>query len=85
MVNLSNQTLGSLIKAARTAKKLSARELSLKAGVSQSYISKVEADLLMPTLAVFSRLAIELNLSNIEIIYIVKLLGTNGTTKSDSK
>ena len=59
---------------------MSARELSIKANVSQSYISKLENNSMVPTVTVFARLVSVLQLTSFEINYIIKTLGQNDTT-----
>lgn len=61
-----------LLKQARTNKKLSARHLSLAAGLSPSYVSKVEAGEIEPSLKAFNSIASVLKLTDVEILFIVR-------------
>jgi transcriptional regulator with XRE-family HTH domain len=60
-----------LLRLKRTQAGLSARALSLAAGQSGSYVSKVEAGTLEPSLKGFSKLATVLNLTPLELLLIV--------------
>ncbi len=56
--------------------KISARQLSAECNVSQSYISKVEADAIIPTVKTFGRIVDALGLTNLEIRYLLKLVSS---------
>lgn len=55
--------VGEAIRFKRESIGLSARGLSLRAGLSPAYVHKLEAGLLDPSLAIFARLAIELGMT----------------------
>lgn len=55
--------IGEAIRFKREEVGLSARALSLRAGLSPAYVHKLEAGLLDPSLAIFARLAIELDMA----------------------
>lgn len=58
----------------RTRRGLSARALSAAAGVSPSYVSKLERGEFVPTLDTFARLVAELECSDAEILFLVKMM-----------
>lgn len=64
-------TVGSVIRAVRKAKGVSARELSLRAGLSESYVGKLESGSLEPSLGAFANVATVLNLTAGEIHALV--------------
>ena len=67
-VNVANA-----IRFLRTKRKMSARSLSQAAGLSPSYISKVEAGELEPSFKAFSRIADVLKMTDAEIVFLVRL------------
>jgi len=62
------------MKFLRERSEISARELSSRAGLSASYVSKVESGSVLPTIESFSKLISELNVTDMEIVYLIKLL-----------
>lgn len=55
--------LGSALKALREQRtRLSARALSLNAGLSESYLGKVESGLVEPSFKAFAKIAVELRM-----------------------
>lgn len=52
---------------------LSARQLSLAAGLSASYVSKMESGAIMPPIDTFMRLVRQLNLNDEEILFLLGL------------
>lgn len=60
-------TVGELLKMKRGQTNMSARELSLKIGKSPSYMAKVEAGTIDPSLKVFAALVAELKINQYEI------------------
>lgn len=66
---------GDLMQALRLRSGLSARSLSALAGVSPSYVSKMEREEFIPTLDTFSRLVAVLECSDAEILFLVRVLG----------
>ena len=69
-------SFGELLKMKRLELKISARQLSAECNVSQSYISKVEADAIIPTVKTFGRIVDALGLTNLEIRYLLKLVSS---------
>ena len=67
-INLANA-----IRFLRTRYKRSARGLSQAAGLSPSYVSKVEAGELEPSFRAFCRIAEELGMSDAEIVFLVRM------------
>jgi transcriptional regulator with XRE-family HTH domain len=62
-----------LLKAWRESFGISARALSLECGFSASYISKVESGSIVPPVNNFIKIALKLQLSEQEIIYLLGL------------
>ncbi len=63
--------VASLLRQVRESKGCSARALSVSAGLSQAYVSKVETGDIEPSLYGFSKIAIALQLNHHEIYSIV--------------
>jgi len=59
--------IGDLLKQKRESLGISARGLSVQVGMSPSYVSKVEAGELDPTLHCFARMASALKMNHYEI------------------
>lgn len=53
---------------------MSAAELSRRIGMSASYVAKVEAGSLDPSVRTFAKMATELNLTDMEIAWLVRLI-----------
>ena len=70
--SLSGLTLCSAITYLRQQREMSARALSEAAGFSPSYVGKLEAGEVQPSFKAFCRLAKALNLSDYEIVFLVK-------------
>lgn len=66
-------TLGEAIRFARERKGVSARQVSQEAGLSPTYVSKVERGDMEPSLKAFGRIAIVLGLSDVEVNLLVRL------------
>ena len=64
-------TTGELIRAARQAKGLTARRLSLDAHLSESYVGKLEKDQVEPSLKAFANIANALHMNQTEICFVV--------------
>lgn len=64
-------TVGEAIKAYREARGLSARALSLESGLSESYVGKVEAEAIDPSVSSFARIAKTLRMKPMEIYTIL--------------
>lgn len=60
-------TVGDAIREFREARKMSRRQLSLQAGLSESYVGKIESGMIEPSLRGFAKLAICLRLKPGEI------------------
>jgi len=66
-------TIGNVIKHLRTKHSLSCRALSALAGLSPSYVSKVETGQLSPSFDAFCSMVKALKVSDNEIVFLVKL------------
>lgn len=64
-----------LMRFLRERQDISARALSEKSGLSLSYVSKMENGDVTPTVEVFSKLVNNLDVSNAELIYLIRILG----------
>ena len=62
-----------LLRMARQRRGMSARAVSAQAGLSASYVGKIENEECEPSLAVFARIACALELNPIELWTIVQL------------
>ena len=72
-------TVSDLIRDKREKVGWSARHLSGLAGLSPSYVSKVESERINPSLEAFGKLVRVLNFSDLEIAFIVKrIAGIDG-------
>lgn len=65
-------TVGSAVRFKRMKKGMSARKLSRLAGLSPSYVNKIEKEEVGPSFAIFCRLADVLEMSDAEILFLVK-------------
>lgn len=68
-------TLATAIRYQRTKKGLSARALSEQAGLSPSYVSKVESGEIEPSLRAFARIATALELNLYELQLLLQITG----------
>ena len=59
------------IKNLRQKRKVSARNLSIKAGLSSSYVSKVENGEIEPSFKAFAKIATALDMTTLEIMFCV--------------
>lgn len=66
-------TVGAILRACRMARGVSARRLSLDAGLSESVVGKVESGAVEPSLRVFALVSQQLRLSDREIALLVRL------------
>ena len=64
-------SLGKLLRMVREERGWSARAVSYVAGLSPSYVSKLESGEIEPSLRAFARLAETLGLTNAEILFVV--------------
>jgi transcriptional regulator with XRE-family HTH domain len=69
----SEPSVGALLRWARVQRGLSARALSMQAGLSDSAAGKVETAAVDPSLGTFARLVCELGLNDHEIAVLVRL------------
>lgn len=63
--------LGDLVRRKRERLGITARALSLQAGQSASYVTKLERGLIQPSFRAFARLAVALSFSPLEVVYAV--------------
>lgn len=63
-----------LMKFLRERAGISARQLSLEAGLSASYISKIENGSVLPTIQSFAKIIQKLDVSSFEIAYLLQSL-----------
>ena len=71
---LNDLDFPSLMKVLRERQGVSARQLSLDAGLSASYISKIESGTVLPTISSFAHIVDRLNVSPVEISYLLSSL-----------
>jgi predicted transcriptional regulator len=72
-VSGSEVTVGRILRHVRRQRGISARALSVAAGLSDSVAGKVETDTVDPSLATFARIVHQLELNNHEIATLVRL------------
>jgi transcriptional regulator with XRE-family HTH domain len=77
-VATDNAWLGSAVRLLREQRKLSARDLSLQSGLSESYVGKLETGRVQPSLRCFGQLALALELNTAEIFFLVTHEGRRG-------
>lgn len=65
--------MANAIKYLRTKKGFSGRSLSVAAGLSPTYVGKLEAGVLSPSFEAFCALARVLEMSDAEILFLVRL------------
>lgn len=68
--------LGESIIFARKRAGLSAAALSRQVGFSSSYVTKLEHGNIIPSIEAFSVIVVALDLSDAEILFVIKSLGT---------
>lgn len=73
-------TVRDLLRMRRETLGLSARKLSLNAGLSDSVVGKIESGEIQPSLRVFARIAVELRLNHHEIAVLVRLAARDNDT-----
>jgi transcriptional regulator with XRE-family HTH domain len=64
-------TVAEIIRYLRVRKNLSARSVSLQAGLSSSYVGKLEAGAIEPSFTAFARLALVLEMNPQEVFFCV--------------
>jgi len=67
-----------LMKFLREREGLSARQLSAAAGLSASYVSKVESGAVLPTIESFAKIVSNLYTTDREITYLISTLTREG-------
>lgn len=67
-----------LMKFLREREGLSARQLSSAAGLSASYVSKVESGAVLPTIESFAKIVSKLYTTDREITYLISTLTREG-------
>lgn len=67
-----------LMKFLREREGLSARQLSAAAGLSASYVSKVESGAVLPTIESFAKIVSKLYTTDREITYLISTLTREG-------
>lgn len=70
----NNEDFARLMKFLRERAGLSARQLSLDAGLSASYVSKIESGSVLPTIQSFAHIIQELDVSSFEVAYLLQTL-----------
>lgn len=66
--------LGDAVKFARERSDASARQISMEAGLSPSYVSRVERGELKPSLEAFAKIMSVLDVSDKELIFMIRRL-----------
>ena len=66
-----NSDFCALIKYLRERKGISGRYLSIKAGLSPSYVSKVENGVVLPTIESFAKIISHLDVTDKEVAYLI--------------
>jgi transcriptional regulator with XRE-family HTH domain len=72
-----NVSVGDAVKVLRISRGLSARQLSNLAGLSPSYVSKLEAGEIVPSFQAFASLAVVLEMTRPEIMMLLRCAATN--------
>lgn len=70
-------SLGDGIKYLRERRKMSARQVSISAGLSPSYVGKVEKNEIQPSITGFYHICQVIGASDKEIVFLLRL-ATNG-------
>lgn len=72
--HMGDVSFAEMMRYLRERKNISARVLSAKAGVSPSYVSKLERGEFYPTLDRFARLVDHLDVRDDELVFLVRAL-----------
>lgn len=64
-------TVGAVIREYRIARNISARQLSLSAGLSDSYVGKLESGAIECSLSAFAKIAVALKMKQAEVFVLV--------------
>lgn len=75
--------IGSFIRAWRQAKRLTQTDIRNRAGISRSYLSRIESGRMIPSLATMEKLASALHLSMAELLQPVKTETTEDVLQDD--
>lgn len=70
--DMEQVSLGELIRYKRESLGLSAREVGRRAGLSDSYVIKVEANKMSPSFKAISRIMVVLSFSTYEILLAIR-------------
>lgn len=76
---MKNDEFCVLMRSLRERSEISARALSIQAGLSPSYVSKVESGSVLPTIESFARLIEHLTVTDREIVFLLKTLTNKGS------
>ena len=79
MEELTKNWLGAAIKLTRLRAQMSAAQVSELAGYSSSYVAKIESGKLDPSVVAFAKIAKVLNMSDSEIVWLIRLIGLRET------
>ena len=74
-MTISSPEFRVLMRFLRERNEVSARSLSERSGLSLSYVSKMEKGDVTPTVEVFSKIISNLDVTNAELVYLVRILG----------
>lgn len=82
-----NELVGSRIRAARTARKMSLRELARRLDISAGHVSQVERGLVMPSISLVYSIASELSLAMSDLFgdNAPKSIPTEGITRTEGE
>ena len=68
---MSGNNVAWAVKRLRESKNMSARQLSLKSGLSPSYVAKLESGEIEPSFRAFAKIALVLEMSILEISFCI--------------
>ena len=77
----SSPEFRALMRFLRERNEVSARALSERSNISLSYVSKMEKGDVTPTVEVFSRIISNLDVSNAELVYLIRILAETTEVK----
>lgn len=81
---MSVSDVARVLRACRMARKRSAREVSLAAGLSESVVGKIESGATEPSLRVFAAVVTELGLKDREIALLIRLAAQSPTSTTST-
>lgn len=76
---MNHLSLSEGIKYIRKRKNMSARAVSLAAGLSPSYVSKVEKEEIQPSISSFYRICQVIEATDKEIVFLLRLAGADNS------